>query len=339
MYKLTFKIFISLLISIALSACNSITRLTSLGHDSICLSAPLVQDGVFYASGSAATLEQAKSNARQDLVLQISSEVSSKVENKTTDINGNVRSRSSSVMQAKSAAIPIDQHKIIETCQAGHSTYVALTLKKQALISSTKVRLETTILESEKIYRRIKYATLYEKYIARQLINEKLTTINTYSNILLQYAGFQVNKKTRALTLRLEKYLEKSGRLVIGVQSSRGLKPLQNVLEQALNKSKLEYKQGSRRTVALIKLNARQDKQRLGKRYIIKLNASLDVIRSDTGKMLSSYDLGQAVGTSTISYKLALQGAQRTLQNRLKQHLNKDANKVIKILGLASNEI
>ena len=304
----------------------------------MCLSSPVLQDKLFYATGSARLLEKAKSNARQELVLQISSNVSSKVESRTSDTDGRVNKRSSSWTQSKSASIPVDQHKVIETCKTDNTYFVAITLKKQSLIDSTRLRLKKEIKESKKLLYSVKRASLYKKYITRQTLDKKLSAINTYIQILDQYAHSPVNKKTTQLISKLEKFIAESDRLVIGVQSDRSLSLLQDVLEQALNKAKLEYKQGSRRTVAVIKLKANQDTQRKGKLYIVKLKASLDVSRGDNGRLLSRYNLGEAVKTSTVSYKLALQSAQQKLKSRLRQHLNGGADKIRKILGLASNE-
>lgn len=339
MIKLIFKISIPLFFLIVLQGCNSITKLSdSLGHHDMCLSTPVLDDGVFYANGSAASLEQAKSNARQDLVLQISSEVSSSVENTTTDNNGKVSHQSSSAMRAKSASIPVDQHKITQTCKSGDTYYVAITLEKSQLIKATQQRLKRATQKSQKLIKKAKRASRYEMYIARQKMQKQLEAINTYTQILLQYTNKPMGNSTRKLIARLENLIEKSDRLVIGVRTDSKLRPLQGVLEQALNKSALEYKQGAKDTVAVIKLKSRHNNQRSGKRYIVKLNASLEVSRGDTGQLLSSHEVGQAVGTSTVSYDFALQLAQKKLHKHLKRYLSGDANKIRNILGLSGNE-
>ncbi len=335
MKKIITKILIFIFFFISLNGCKSITKLTqAFDEESICLTAPALQDDLFYATGSAYSLEQAKSNARQDLVLQISSDVSSKIENKTTDKNGHVNNRSSSWIQSESSSIPVDQHKVIETCKTDGTYFIAITLKKQSLIDSTELRLKKEIKESKKLLNSVKRGSLYEKYIVRQTLDKKLSAINAYTQILTQYAHKPINKKTAQLIKKLETFIINSGKLVVGIQSDRVLSPLQDELEQALNKAKLEYKRGSRRTVAVIKLKARQNNRRKGKLYIVKLKASLDVSRGDNNKLLSRYHIDEVVKTSTVSYKLALQSAQSLLGKRLKTHLNGDAEKIRKILGL-----
>ena len=332
------NLLLPLLFLLCLSGCNSITKMpVSLGHHDMCLSEPVAEKGIFYATGSATLLEQAKANARQDLVLQISSEVSAKTQSLVTDNQGVVKSQSSSAIQSKSSSVPIDQHKIVQTCKSGEMYYVAISLSQSSLINATRQRLNKVSKDSQKILNTVGRASRYKKYMSRQVLQKNLFSINTYTQILSEYANKPVSKKTEKLIKKLETFLENSSRLLIGIEVDANIMPLQDVLEQALNKANLDYRQGTKNTVAVIKLKSRENKKRSGKRYIIKINASVDVNRGDTGKLLSRHDLGKVVATSTVSYDLALQNAQRDLQIRLRRYLNGDANKIKKALGLVDN--
>ena len=339
MKKIIIKLLIIHFFFVTLNGCKSISKFTkSSDEDVICLAVPELQNDGFYATGSAKTLEQAKLNARQDLVLQISSNVSAKIENKTTDTDGRVDKRSSSWTKSESETIPISKHKVIDSCKVEKTYYAAITLKKQALIESTTLALAKKTDASKKLLASMNKASLYQKYIARQKIEKNLSAIKTYTHLLNQYAHRSVDKTTKRLVSKLEKFITASSKLVIGVRSDKRLLPLQDELEHSLNKAELDYKRGGNNTVAVISLQADQTNQMHKNQHIVKLNASLNVSRGDNGNALSKYNLGQVVKTSTVSYQLAFKRAQHELLLRLKQHLKGGANKVRKILGLTSNE-
>lgn len=325
-------ILISLL---SLSACKQITQLTQTNNakETICLKNRVLSDHTFYASGSASSLEQAKLNARQDLVQQISSSVSSNIESIKTDNTGNIKHSASSHAKSVTALIPIDKHKIIDSCKSGNTYFSAITLSKDDLLKTTSLRLKNQADDTSKLLSRISNSSQYQQYSNRKQLEKNLTFITTYINILNQYGQQPVDGNISLLATRLKNAISTYGKLVIGIYADSDLHSVKDTLEQALNKANLDYKQGTKNTVAIISLKSRKTNQRLGNRNIVKLTGSLDITRSDTGKLIKRHELGQVVTTSTVSPKLALQNAELKLANRLKQHLNVSSKKIRKILG------
>ena len=153
-------IFISLL---SLSACKQLTQLThSRAEETICLKKHAVNEQTFYASGSAASLEQAKLNARQDLVQQISSSVSSNIESIKTDNAGNVQHSASSQAKSVTTLIPIDKHKVIDSCKSGNTYFSAITLSKNELLKTVLFRLTNQAKDTNELLSRISNSSQYQ---------------------------------------------------------------------------------------------------------------------------------------------------------------------------------
>lgn len=319
---------------LSLSACKQLNQLThSSAKETICLKNHALSEQTFYASGSASSLEQAKLNARQDLVQQISSSVSSHIESIKTDNAGTVKLSASSQAKSVTALIPIDKHKVIDNCKSGNTYFSAITLNKDDLIETTSFRLKDQAEKASKLLSQISNSSPYQQYSKRKELENNLTHISTYINILNQYGQQPVDKTISDLADRLKNAVSTYGKLIIGLNADSHLSSVKDTLEQALNKARLDYRQGTKNTVAIISLKSRKTNQHLGNRHIVKLSGSLDITRSDTGKLIKRHDLGQVVTTSTVSPSLALQNAQLQLANRLKQHLNVSSKKIRTILG------
>jgi len=322
-----------------LSSCRYAARSDAAANPAtICLKAPILGSQSFYATGSASTLEQAKLNARQDLVQQISSDVSSHIENTKTDDNGSFRQQSVSRARSESVSIPVDQHKISQTCQSGDSYFVAITLQHAALVEVSRLRLQQELKAAKSILRSLKKASLFRQYNSHKTLSEKYRRIITYRQILQQYDKTSVDSKTLEAIVALEQFVLESGKLIVGIDKRHEQSPLHKMLEIALNKAGFDYIQGRKNTVATITIKTKQSQHKNGNRHIVKLNASLDVNRSDTQKLLSRYELGQVITSSTVSVSLARENAERKLAARLKQHLNTSAHNIRKILGFESDE-
>jgi len=318
----------------SLTACKQLNQLThSRADETICLKKHALSGQDFYASGSASSLEQAKLNARQDLVQQISSSVSSNIESLKTDNAGTIKHSASSQAKSVTALIPIDKHKVIDSCKSGNTYFSAITLSKANLVDTTSLRLKSQADDTSKVLSLIGKASQYQQYSKRKELENNLTFITTYINILNQYGQQPVDSHISQLASRLKSSISRYGKLIIGLYADSHLDSVKDTLEQALNKAKLDYKQGTKNTVAIISLKSRKTNQRVGNRHIVKLAGSLDITRSDTGKLIKRHELGQVVTTSTVSSTLALQNAELQLANRLRQHLNVSSKKIRKILG------
>ncbi|MDH5392917.1 MAG: LPP20 family lipoprotein [Gammaproteobacteria bacterium] len=307
-------------------------------HEIICLNTPALRHNVFYASGSAATLEQAKLNARQDLVQQISSNVSSTIENTKTDHDGKLSQLSLNRAKSESTAIPVDQHKLVDSCKSASTYYVAISLNHAALVKSTKLRLEKEIRQAKSSLGLVKDASLYQQYIQHQQLSRQHKSINAFKDILLQYDKKPLSREITAFISTLETFLLSSGNLTVSIRTGPHLGALRGTLEQALNSAKLAYKTDSNDTVASISLRAKQNHYFKNNRHFVRLRAVLEVFRNDTQQLLSRHDLKFVVHSSSVSSELALENAQQALSLKLNKLLSSEPEKLRKILGLEKNE-
>jgi len=330
-----YSLIVSLVISIAtLSGCKQLKQLTHKEEKSvICLKNQTSNKHSFYATGSAKTLEAAKLNARQDLVQQISSNVSSSIEQKLTQNRDSHSQQSSSWAKSESENIPLDQHRVEQTCKSGKTFYAAISLSKQALLHSSQQRIKQVIESVEPELNQLKQESRYRQYVKRRQLEKSLNQLQTYNKLLDSYQPDLLTPKTKAFTRQLVAFINQAAKLLIGIADSNRHLPTTAVIEQALNKAQLEYQQGTRDAVAIIAVNANDSSQRVGNRHIVKLQASLDVNRADTGKLLKRHELGKIVTTSTVSAQLALDNAYQQLSNRVKQHLSVSPASIRKILG------
>lgn len=330
---------LTLLSMTLLSSCRSISVLSQHADNApICLKTPRLNHHSFYATGSATTLEGAKLNARQDLVQQISSDVSSSIENTKTDDDGELSQQSVSRAKSETASIPIDQHQVSQTCKSASTYYAAVTLKHSSLVEITRQRLDKEMAAATSLLDSVRNASHYRQYSSHNVLSKKYNRIFSYQQILKQYDKIPLSDETNEAITALRHFVLKSGKLILGIDIANKHLPLRNSVEMALNKAGIDYKKGRKNTVATIAIQSKQSQHRASGRHIVKINASLDVNRSDTRKLLSRYELGQVISHSTISVSIARENAQRKLAARLKQHLSTSADNIRKILGFEPYE-
>ena len=328
-------VLISLMISVStLTACKQLKQFSGKAEKSvICLKSQVEDNERFYATGSAPTLEQAKLNARQDLVQQISSNLSSTIEQKKTLDKNSVDQQSSSWAKSESENIPLDQHQVLQSCKSGNTFFAAVALNKQALLKSVQLRLQQLHEQFHPELSALKNRSRYQQYIKKQQLSTAHRQLQTYIKLLTIYQPDLLRLQHKQFAKQLNQFINKTGTLLIGIPENNRDLPTTTIIEQALNKAQLNYKHGTQNTVAIISVNANNRNQRIGNRHIIKLQASLDVSRADTGKLLKRHQLGKIVTTSTVSDQLALDNAYQKLSSRLYQHLNVSPASIRKLLG------
>lgn len=330
-------VFYSLLLglslsSLLLSGCKQIKQLSGLtDEEKICLKTVSGNADVFRASGSAKTLEKAKLNARQDLALQISSNVSSAIENKQTASNNHSSQQSSSWTKSETENIPLDQHRIDQTCKSGSTYYAAASLEKARLLKSVQQRMSHLSKTANNAINKLEHQNRYQQYLNARHMQKSLAQLRSLQKLLTIY-NQSIATDTLATIDKLQDTVDRSATLVLGLQGKKS--PALTMIEQALNRAELEYQQGIENVVAIISLKTHDNIQRAGNRFIFKLNASIDVMRADTRKLLKRHNLGKIVTTSTVSSELAIDNAYQKLADRVRQHLNVAPEKIRKILGL-----
>lgn len=323
-----------ILITLSLvTGCKSMPVLDQLqGKD--CPAEYKAKPGYFYAIGSAANLEQAKLNARKDLASQISSDITSRMERQVQDRNGRIQRSASDYVKSESSAIPMDQHAIEAVCETGGQFYARASLSHTALIQSTGQRLDANLKIIRQQLKRGSHASLYEKYQARNALENKLAQSRAYQAILQQYAGKPPSDSQQTLLTQAERFMEANRRLHLGVTADDSLNPLLPLLEEALSKAQLPYHKGSRKAAAVVSIQGDLHRQTSHGRYVVQLQARLRVKRGDTGALLSEKDLGQVTTVSTAGYETAMRNAQRQMQLRLKQYLAGTPQQIKQRLGL-----
>lgn len=333
------KVFSALLISISFSGCQLVSKpfdvFEGMVNKGNCLDATQEIKGRFVSSGSGASLGKATQNAQAALAQQISSTISSVVEDKTRVKNGAVKEDAVTTMKLVSENVPIDQHRIDQSCSSGSVHYVQASLAKKALVKNSQVRLKQQQRDINQALQRAGKKSNYERYLIRGQLKQQLTKLTVFDVLLQQYAKKHSSQTTQAIADKAYAFIDKNSDLRIYIVSPKKLAKLLPPLENALRMAELNYGHKKKSNAAAeIKISGHPEYHSVNGRHITHLNASLEVRRIDTGELLASLHLGKKTGTSSVSRSKSLEMVLGKHAKNIKLKLNGDKAAIRKTLGI-----
>jgi len=327
-----------LLATIALaliSGCQTLPKsISAIAGSSTCLSHIETTNETFTAYASGSSLEQAKTNARADLAQQVSSNITSISANKTELNNGRLSEHNASTIHSESKHIPIDQHRIDQTCKSGHSHYVRASLSKAALIASSRSRLQQQIDQTQRNVEKARNASSYERYLSRDKLKRQLDKLIVLDQLLQQYDETYQPNRINKIVDKAQLFIDKNQHLRINITASSTVAPLVPALENALRKAELNYGRHQKNAAIDILLKATPDYKKGNGRHITHLRASLMIRRVDTGELLARISLGEKTGTSTINQSTSMDIALKAMNQNLKRQLQGDKTQLRNKLGI-----
>ncbi len=318
-----------------LAGCQSMPVIPALSDQGSCLAAEPAGDARrFVALGSGSSLERATSSAQAALAQQISSTVSSEVKSATRLRGDDVEEAGSVTIKLVSENIPLDQHRIEQTCKSGSSHYVKLSLDRKALVKSSQIRLQRQLDDIEQTLRQADRKSSYERYLIRHQLAQKLVKLTLFDVLLQQYGEGHSSRPTQATAERARRFIDSNSDLRIAITAPKNLRPLLPPLESALRRAGLDYGLKKRNAAAEIRIKGRPEYQSANGRHITHLSAVIEVRRVDTGELLASMRLGKKSGTSSVSRDKSLEIALKKHIQSLKRKLHGNSAKIRKVLGV-----
>ncbi len=318
-----------------LAGCQSLPKsISAITGGGSCLTHVDATNGVFTAYASGPTLEKAKINARSDLAQQISSNISSVSENSTALTNGRVNEHSVSSIRSESKYIPIDGHRIDQTCKSGSTHYVRASLSQKTLVSSSQSRLKQQISQAQRTLKQARRASSYERYLSRGELKLQLDKLLVLNQLLQQYDDQYQPKRMKKTLDSAQKFIDKNKNLRINIKAYRTIEPLLPTLEGALRKAELDYGRRHKNSAIDIELKVTPNYKKGNGRHITNLSATLFVRRVDTGELLSKISLGEKTGTSSIDQKTSLKIALKAMNQQLRRQLQGDKTRIRQKLGI-----
>ncbi len=334
MFRRFFVIFSVLAV---LVGCQSIVpkSFTMLKEEACLDASSSAESSRFVAYGSGVSLERATRSAQGVLAQQISSTVSSEVRS-ATRVKGEVAEFEGSVVTELVAEnIPLDQHRIEQTCQASGTYYVRVSLEKSALVKSSQVRLMGQQRAIRRVLQQAKSKSDYERYLVREQLQRQLVKLMLFDTLLLQYADRHDRRSTERVAEGAHRFIADNRHLRISLIVPKSLRSLLPPIEHALRRAELEYGLGLSRAAAEIRIKGRPEYRKTPTgRYVTHVDARLEVRRTDTGELLASLRLGKKSGESSQSRGTALEIALKKHSQSLRRKLHGDKTAIRKVLGI-----
>ncbi len=330
------KIAFTLLVSVLLCGCQALPKSLGAFGSNQCLQQTDEPSSSQYiiAYGSADNMEQAKDLARMDLVQQISSTVNATSERHTQVNNRRVDEFSAISMSSESKHIPIDQHQIEQICQSSGTYYVQVSLSKEALLHTSKARLQQHLKAIQKVVNHGKQASRYERYLMRDQLITLREKVIVLKNLLAQYSPNHSVGFSQSVEKSAERFIDTNSQLNIYIKTAKSMELLLQPLEHALQKADLKYARFKRDAAINIHIIAPPRYAQDGRRHITNLTAILEVRRADTNELLATIDLGKQNGVSTANKQKSLNAALKRHRLTLKRRLQGDKVTIRKTLGI-----
>ncbi len=298
-------------------------------------STPSRNANIFHADASGQTLNEATTNARASLAQMISSTISAETTQIVAEHNGKTTEKNRTAVVVVSKNIPINQHRIDETCKSENLYYARASLTKKALITSATAQSKEVEERIRRTLHQANKASPYARYLAKSSLQPDITEIRSLSMLLKQYAPTTPNSTAKSWTTEAERFVAANHNLHIYLSASQLLSPLLPILETTLAEAELDYSKRESKNAAIgISLVETHTKSRAGRRYITNLDSKVLVRRLDTGELLATIALGKQTGTSSLSYQSALNSALKNISQPLKRQLLGDKEAIRKKFGI-----
>ncbi len=329
-------IFPFLLMLALLGGCQGVPKSFDVlgGGDCLDISQP-VDHSRFVAYGSGSSLERATSSAQASLAQQISSTVSSEVKSAVRLKGDGVTEEGSVVIRLVSENIPLDQHRVGQTCYSGGTHYVEVSLEKAALVRNSQIRLKNQQRAIEQNLKQARRKSNYERYLIREQLQQQLVKLALFDVLLQQYGDGHNSQPARAVAAKAHAFIDSNSHLRINVSAPKNMRPLLSPLENALRRAELDYGPGNRHAAAEIKIKGRPQYQSANGRHVTHIDAVIEVRRIDTGELLASLRLGKKTGTSSVSRSKSLEIALKKHVQSLKRKLHGNKAAIRKALGIS----
>lgn len=330
-------IFILLSVFPLLVGCQGIPKSFTMSEEGKCLDAsPSTVESRFVAYGSGASLERATSSAQAVLAQQISSTVSSEVKNTIRVKGDGVEEEGSVVTELVSKNIPLDQHRIEQTCKASGTYYVRVSLEKTTLVKSSQVRLTSQQRDIRHSLKGAERKSDYERYLLRGQLQQQLVKLMLFDTLLQQYGDSHNSQPTQVVAKETRSFIAENSHLRINLTAPKSLRLLLSPIEHALRRAELDYGLNKPRAAAEIRIKGRPEyKKTATGRHVTHVDALIEVRRIDTGELLASLRLGKKSGESSQSRSIALQIALKKHAQSLKRKLRGDKAAIRKALGIS----
>ncbi len=331
------RVFVVFFVFTVLVGCQSIVpkSFSALSGEGCLQASSFNESDRFVAYGSGVSLERATRSAQGVLAQQISSTVSSEVRS-ATRVKGEVAEFEGSVVtELVTENIPLDQHRIEQTCQASGTYYVRVSLEKSALVKSSQVRLMGQRREIRRALQQAGNKSDYERYLVREQLQRQLVKLMLFDALLLQYADGHDGRSTQRVAEGVQRFIVDNRHLRISLVAPRDLRSLLPPIEHALRRAELDYGLGLSGAAAEIRIKGRPEHRKTPTgRYVTHVDARLEVRRTDTGELLASLRLGKKSGESSQSRGVALEIALKKHTQSLKRKLHGDKAAIRKVLGI-----
>jgi hypothetical protein len=326
--------FSSLLMSLfVLMGCQNTQIKAVKQADLACLKVqPLIGEGI-YSEGTGTSIIEAKAQARRDILQHISAKTAKQ---NIPDPKAMQLTPEQFLAHGKlliEDMLAEDDFKVSDSCSIEQRYAVGLFITNQQIITALSALVEQANVNTHNLFKYLDKNSAYVRYTAIPQIIKQRLTLDVYSQLLQAYQPEVDLSVSQQLIQDLTELFQRSKALTLQPKYDRYFLRMQGLLEDKLNVTNLTYREIDVSPVAVVRFTGKRFLDKLGRQYIVRLQATLVTERADTEIPLNQYKFDEVVGISLQSQKRATDIAIAKLKEEIKQKLPKQTTELRELLG------